>query len=99
MVNCTWTVDAPSACPMAGNDGRYMAVVSGPSAVRNDSNNVSEKVPGRSIIYSITRHVIASQRVRPEVAGPMTGSAKQSSPDAPSELLRCFAPRNDECII
>jgi hypothetical protein len=24
--------------------------------------------------------VIASQRVRPEVAGPMTGSAKQSSP-------------------
>ncbi len=28
--------------------------------------------------FSESRFVIASQRVRPEVAGPMTGSAKQS---------------------
>ena len=32
--------------------------------------------------------VIASERVRPEVAGPMTGSAKQSSPR--SAALDCF---------
>jgi hypothetical protein len=31
----------------------------------------------------MTNHSIASQRVRPEVAGPMTGSAKQSSAGAP----------------
>ena len=38
---------------------------------------------------------IASQRVRPEVAGPMINSAKQSSAGAPAGLLRRFAPRND----
>ncbi len=44
----------------------------------------------------MTAHfVIACQRVRPEVAGPMTGSAKQSSA-APG--LDCFAPRNDEFV-
>jgi hypothetical protein len=32
--------------------------------------------------------VIASQRVRPEVAGPMAGSAKQSSYAAKGGLLR-----------
>src|ERR1700761_3585093 len=42
-----------------------------------------------------TRVVIASQRVRPELAGPMTSSAKQSSAAAPSGLLRRFAARND----
>jgi hypothetical protein len=51
--------------------------------------------------------VIASQRVRPEVAGPTTSSAKQSSATAPQHSrarlsrggagsLRRFAPRNDE---
>src|SRR6185437_166062 len=42
--------------------------------------------------------VIASQRVRPEVAGPMTSSAKQSRGRCTdSGLLRrpCGAPRND----
>ena len=43
--------------------------------------------------------VIASQRVRPEVAGPMTGSAKQSSAWAQTGLLRRFAPRNDDLIV
>jgi hypothetical protein len=53
------------------------------------------------------RPLIASQRIRPEVAGPMTGSAKQSSFSVPSGLLRrhsasktrvnaLMAPRNDE---
>src|SRR5580700_2172617 len=51
MVNCTWTVDAPSACPIAGSDGRYMSMVNGPSAVRNDSSNVRPNVPGRSIAF------------------------------------------------
>src|ERR1700686_893140 len=51
MVSCTWTVDASSACPIAGSDGRYMSMVSGPSAVRNDSNNVRPNVPGRSIAF------------------------------------------------
>ena len=46
MVSCTWTVDAPSACPIAGSDGRYMSMVSGPSAVRNDSNNVRRESAG-----------------------------------------------------
>jgi hypothetical protein len=42
---------------------------------------------------------IASQRVRPEVAGPMTSSAKQSRIGA--KELDCFvaiAPRNDRVI-
>ena len=42
-------------------------------------------------------YVIASQRVRPEVAGPMTSSAKQSSAQC-KRPLDCFvasAPRND----
>src|SRR5580704_13477790 len=51
MVSCTWTVDAPSACPIAGSDGRYMSMVNGPSPVRSDSNNVRPKVPGRSIAF------------------------------------------------
>jgi len=47
--------------------------------------------------------VIASQRARPEVAGPMTGSAKQSRKRTPQlRLLDCFvalrAPRNDEGV-
>jgi len=70
------------ACPIAGSDGRYMSMVNGPSAVRNDSNNVRPNVPGRSIVYSIIRHVIASE-------------AKQSSSRAPPGLLRRFAPRNE----
>ena len=55
MVSCTWTVDAPSACPIAGSDGRYMSMVSGPSAVRNDSSNVRLNVPGRSIVLYRSR--------------------------------------------
>jgi hypothetical protein len=41
-----------------------------------------------NIFPPILRFVIASQRVRPEVAGPMTSSAKQSS--VAVQLLDCF---------
>src|ERR1700688_1369153 len=51
MVSCTWTVDASSACPIAGSDGRYMSIVNGPRPVRSDSNNVRPNVPGRSIAF------------------------------------------------
>jgi proton-dependent oligopeptide transporter, POT family len=40
--------------------------------------------------------VIASERVRPEAAGPMTSSAKQSRRPARTGLLRRSAPRNDK---
>src|SRR5579864_603003 len=49
MVNCTCAVDASSARPISGSDGRYMSIDIGPSAVNSDSNNVSASVPGRSI--------------------------------------------------
>jgi len=40
---------------------------------------VTVLVPGGDNLWGHVRHiVVASQRVRPEVAGPMTGSAKQS---------------------
>jgi hypothetical protein len=42
--------------------------------------------------------VIASQRVRPEVAGPMVNSAKQSSSRAMAGLLRRSPPRNDDVV-
>jgi hypothetical protein len=38
----------------------------------------SDHALGEVILGSIGRFVIASQRVRPDVAGPMTSSAKQS---------------------
>src|SRR5579872_5342548 len=49
MVSCTCAVEACSASPIAGSDGRYMSIDSGPSPVKSDSNKVSAKVPGRSI--------------------------------------------------
>ena len=52
-------------------------------------------LPSRLLIA--ISYVIASQRVRPEVAGPMTSSAKQSSAQC-KRPLDCFvasAPRND----
>ena len=55
-----------------------------------DERNGKQDRPRRQITSVIAR----SQRVRPEVAGPMTGSAtKQSSTAAPPGLLRCA--RND----
>jgi hypothetical protein len=56
------------------------------------------------ILFLAALLVIASQRVRPKVAGPMTGSAKQSraactEPAAPGLLRRPFGPpRNDACV-
>ena len=38
---------------------------------------------------------IASQRIRPETAGPKTSSAKQSS-TAPLDCFVAYTPRNDE---
>src|SRR5690242_19849513 len=49
MVSCTCAVEACSASPIAGSDGRYMSIDSGPSPVKSDSSKVSAKVPGRSI--------------------------------------------------
>src|SRR5690348_12794968 len=49
MVSCTCAVEACSAWPIAGSDGRYMSIDSGPRPVSSDSNKVSAKVPGRSI--------------------------------------------------
>src|SRR5580704_1082908 len=63
MVSCTWTVDAPSACPIAGSDGRYMSMVNGPSPVRSDSNNVRPKVPGRSIAFIPCPSLSLAQRL------------------------------------
>src|ERR1051326_2294303 len=49
MVSCTCAVEACSASPIAGSDGKYISIDSGPSPVKSDSNKVSAKVPGRSI--------------------------------------------------
>jgi hypothetical protein len=51
MVNCTLAVGAASARPISGNDGRYISMESGPSAVSAANNKVSANVPGRSISF------------------------------------------------
>src|SRR5215472_10808089 len=56
MVSCTAAVEASSAWPIAGSDGRYMSMVSGPSAVSSDSSRVSAKVPGWSMKASPMCH-------------------------------------------
>lgn len=43
--------------------------------------------------------VIASQRVRLEVAGPMISSAKQSKPTQCLDCFIAYAPRNDEVLL
>src|ERR1700687_2772304 len=60
MVNCTCAVDASSARPISGSDGRYMSIDIGPSAVNSDSNNVSASVPGRSIGKEFQKNVVGS---------------------------------------
>jgi hypothetical protein len=58
----------------------------------------SQSSDAQRIARTIFVVVIASQRVRPEVAGPMVNSAKQSSSRAKAGLLRRSAPRNDDVV-
>src|SRR5262249_50101842 len=66
------------------------------SGKRAERDRASSQGNARKLHDLPSSCVIASQRVRPEVADPMVNYAKQSSRLMWIGLLRRFAPRNDE---